>query len=201
METNAHAIGETGHRKNCDQWALYEEPRSSPTANLCHGGFYGNEWHGPCASMTDCRLHTIRKKNQETNQRPFTTRGSTVVASTQRPPSATNPWHPNREIPATSPQAIGNSTALAKYQELRSKTATTPPDTVPYVMRTPYVTPVASHGEMTPTFLPMEGEGIIQRLFKNMAQGAVGSAGWHVYDLARSTDWFTPKRPPQRPNR
>lgn len=75
-----------------------------------------------------------------------------------------------------------------------------PKDDVPLAMRTPYVAPtgIQPGGEMTPTFLPREGESLIGRFGKNAAQGALGSIGWQLYNLARSVDFFAPtKSPPQ----
>lgn len=70
-----------------------------------------------------------------------------------------------------------------------------PPNNFPMVMQTPFAAPVPFHaGGISPTFLPDDDEPILLRLLKNMTQGAVASSGWHMFDLARSTDWFGRRR-------
>ena len=66
-----------------------------------------------------------------------------------------------------------------------------PPKDFPEQMQTPYLAPrpVPSMG-VTPTFLPGEDESVWSRLGKNVTQGAIGSTGWHLFDFARSVDFF-----------
>lgn len=66
-----------------------------------------------------------------------------------------------------------------------------PPPQFPPAMQTSYAAPIPFHaGGVTPTFLPAAGENIWSRLGKNVAQGMIGSTGWHVFDFARSVDFF-----------
>lgn len=66
-----------------------------------------------------------------------------------------------------------------------------PPENFPQAMQTPYAAPIPHHaGGITPTFLPEEDGNIWMRLGKNVAQGMIGSTGWHVFDFARNVDLF-----------
>jgi hypothetical protein len=69
--------------------------------------------------------------------------------------------------------------------------AITPPTQFPQTMQTQYAAPIPFHaGGITPTFLPANGESVWSRLGKNVAQGMIGSTGWHIFDLARTVDFF-----------
>lgn len=70
-----------------------------------------------------------------------------------------------------------------------------PPQQFPMAMQTPYAAPVPFHaGGISPTFLPDRDESLPLRLLKNVGQGAIASTGWHVFDFARTVDFFGRRR-------
>lgn len=194
-----------GTTKNCTDWAQYELPGSSATATLCHGGNYDGEVFNVCPSRDECRLATLRPKPQSTVlastsgvrggwARPASSTGTTVHSPTlparqapaaARPANLPTPWVPPN-MPATRPAG-----SLAAEYYRRVEAPVVPPTTLPVVMQTPYAQQSHSPaGSMTPTFIPRDDESIPMRLAKNITQGALGSAGWHLYSLANSIDFF-----------
>lgn len=192
------SIGPTGKPKNCNEWELYEEPGASSTARLCNGGKHEGEWLDPCPSRADCKLATLRASRNDNRRAALPNNrggvpfggassyrgGSSVVASTAgRGQYTPTPMSPTRKTTPILENALRH---LAE-----SHAPVQAPANYPAVMRTPYAAPPTTPGGvMTPTFIPMDDEGILPRLAKNMAQGAVGAAGWQIYDLARTIDFF-----------
>ena len=107
-------------------------------------------------------------------------------------------WNFDQNLPTNIKQAQGTPPnqarqALVTPMQLNSPVPfpVQPPQEWPRSMHTPYVAPSGYQGGgITPTFLPEPGEGTPARLAKNIAQGMLGSAGWHIFDYMRSVDIF-----------
>jgi hypothetical protein len=200
----------TGTWKNCNSWAEYETPGSSETAKMCNGGWFQGDNYDPCESINTCRSATIAKQNSErrhlpvyqsTNpERPFF--GSRTIAATPNLSDGLQGWPRFGQLPTTMPKAsvqtsMGRPTVpmpSPMQVGVQLPYPVKPPAEWPSAMHTAYAGPVpVQHGGVTPTFLPQEGEGVFERLGKNVAQGLVGSTGWHIFDFARTVDLFRRK--------
>jgi hypothetical protein len=114
---------------------------------------------------------TAQAQQAEPQQPTFRamTFGSTTLPSAQPRAPVTQP----RQFETTFPQPV------------------VPPTDYPAAMRTPYASATTVYGGGTsPTFLPLDGEDVFQRLTKNMLQGALAACGWHLFDYARAVDLF-----------
>jgi len=55
-QTAARVPGPTHKMKNCQEWALYEPPGTSPEAVMCNGGgWYEGDYYEECPSKFDCK--------------------------------------------------------------------------------------------------------------------------------------------------
>lgn len=202
QQTGPQVDGETGNKKNCNEWAVWEPPGSSYTALLCNGGGkYKGDWYEKCPSSEDCKIATIRKTGKHmlpvlNDAKPFGAPGSQLVASspnlTERLGRPFEPWR--TPLPTTIPQRTDGKLAP---QQMASHLPfpVTPPADWPASMRTPYVAPTRIVG-ITPTFLPADDENIVSRLLKNILQGWVGATGWHIFDFTQAVDLFGNRRNP-----
>lgn len=196
-----------GKKKNCNEWAVFEAAGSSPTAALCNGGWYDGSFYHECPVRAECVVATRQKAGKThlpvTHQaRPLIgAPRSFTVASTPnlgaQPPvqkSWADQFRARPPVPTTVPQVPmrapeGLPTPATVPAPLPYPVA--PPKEWPAAMTTPYAGPVAPPSVgITPTFLPGEEEDVFSRLLKNIAQGAVGSTGWHIFDYARTVDLF-----------
>ena len=177
--------GQAGKLKNCAEWALYEpkaRPGMNSSANMCNGGWYDGDRFPECPSRLECKRAT---DSGERSHNPFG--GSRVIGTTA-----------NARIPSYQqvPFSLPTKKAGGVGQEVANEhpRPVVPPEDYPKSMQTPFVhSGYQQMGGMTPTFLPDDEEGVFTRLVKNMGQGAIGSSGWHIFDLARSVDFFKSK--------
>lgn len=181
-------IGPTGHVKNCNAWAAYEE-KDSPdsTKTLCHGGRYNGDWWQPCPSKADCKAATEAARMVDAGrpvthlpvvqgQSPFAR--SVTPMSTTRIPTAMSSFRPTVASAVPQPQ----------YAHPGMPVPVQPPETYPASMRSTYAAG-GMHGP-SPVFIPRAGEGVMARLGKNMVQGAFGALGFHIMGMAQSVDFF-----------
>lgn len=208
-QTAAHATGPTGKPKNCSTWAEYEEKGSSTTAALCHGGYFDNDYYDTCPSKNDCQLATIRKKHEPRLSSPPilnpARNSSTVLGQTPNVAQRVTPQpqyypypqpslHPQKVPPAYSglPTSIPARPASHPTSGYPHYQPVMPPADYPVAMQTPYGAPmhVGAEGAASPTFLPQSSEGTFSRLGKNVAQGMMSAAGWHVFSYMRYVDIF-----------
>lgn len=197
QQTGAQMDGETGKKKNCNSWAEWEPPRSSPTAAMCNGGMYKGDWYNECPSKGDCQIATASRTGKHmlpvlNQEKPF---GSQLVAqSPNLGDRLGRPFEPWRQpgLPATIPQ---QQRADVRPQQIGNHLPfpVTPPPEWPLAMRTPYLAPTRIHG-VTPTFLPADDENFLARLIKNIMQGWIGATGWHIFDFTQAVDLFGSKR-------
>ena len=69
MRQILQAIGPTGKRKNCNEWAEYEAQSSrSPTSAMCNGGRFEGHNYPECPSKHDCRAATFEKDDRRRHQ-------------------------------------------------------------------------------------------------------------------------------------
>ena len=191
-----------GKKKNCNSWAEFEPVGSSPTAKLCHGGAHDGEWFQPCPVRLECQgatlaraesrrsLPVMNNRSPFNEAKPFGNRpGSEVIARTVNLRDHIPGWG---SMPTSLPQQkTGRGLTEPSQVPFPLPYPVQPPGEYPEAMRTPFVGPTqAVAGGITPTFLPQSGEGLASRLVKNIAQGAIGSTGWHIFDFARSVDFF-----------
>jgi len=171
--------------KNCNEWAQYEAPGTSETANICNGGRYGNSTMGVCQSRHACREATLRSDSHRHLPVVPTQFGSRTIGSTptvNRPfgnPAKDYTWQPS-VAPTTIPQKQVPPQVIV------------PPQTAHHSMQTPYVQPqiVSAGGMQSPTFLPATGESVFSRIVKNILQGWLTATGWQIFEAGRATDLF-----------
>ena len=210
------SLGPTGHRKNCDSWGVYENRGESDTAAMCHGGWFDGEKFRECPSKFHCRQATRdgpqpRAAPAMNPSKPY---GSRLLGSTR----GSDPLYkftrmaeerPLPRMPTSIPAKRGRSArppnasqAVPYYAQARAQqnqypsqgatyypTPAEPPAEFPVEMRTPFVAP-SGVATTSPSFLPVNGEGLAGRLTKNMAQGAMGAVAWHLFEFTRSVDMF-----------
>lgn len=176
---------------NCNEWASYEPEGASPTASLCHGGWFEGNHYDSCPKKLACKVATERLTMTTARRLPVL-----------NPATGPRPLQPTRiEVPSLRPtQDLSRvPTALQQRASQYGQRADTgypqpiiPPEEYPKAMRTPYasITPVYQGG-VSPTFLPRDNEEVFGRLGKNMLQGVLASSGWHIYDYSRSVDLFS----------
>lgn len=184
-----------GKMQNCTEFGEYEPPSSPlPGKALCQGGFFEGEWYNPCPVREECRANVIAKKQatinemqQKTNERklvnPFTI------------PSLRGPGLPTQHPQARTAEQVKAGLNAAVDAAQRTVDAHTPrvvqpAKDAPPGMRTPFAAVAQTFGEVSPTFLPQEGESIWDRLWKNIVQGLISTIGWHIYNMARVIDFF-----------
>lgn len=212
---------ETGKMKNCDKdtYAEYEEGHVGGAA-LCNGGVFQRDSYDACPSRPECaRATEVKQASQRSlpiymgNSRLGATQviGTTPAASPMNPTSPAQGYKPQTAYPVNMPAKPQQYQPQYQQQQQQQQFGTMgfpqvpypvyvpqpvqPPTNFPAVMQTPFAAPVPFHaGGISPTFLPDDDEPILLRLLKNVTQGAVASTGWHMFDLARSTDWFGRKR-------
>lgn len=213
-----HEVG-GGSKKNCGSWAQWE-PGSSGGGAMCNGGWSGGFWYEPCPVRTECKVATDKKHLPVyTERRGGTAVLASSPASrrfTEAPaPQREAPLDPAAEfrknheaylsrLQATAPQAGGlrritpqQSQPQPPGQQYMSHQGNglpypiQPPPTFPQQMQTPYAAPLPTTGSQTPTWLPQQEENPFGRLGKNVAQGMLGSFGWHVFDFVRNVDLFS----------
>lgn len=221
VQTGLTVIGPTGKQKNCRSWAEFEEPRKSVpnvpnTANLCNGGWFKGDYYEECAAKFECAQETRAKAEgrrylplhqpQTHQERPF---GSQLLATTPNLSDMLKQdrWQPS--LPASMPKSYVQQTQNGQQQRANPGQVPTPfqvPHPLPYpvqppsdwpkAMQTPYAgpVPVMGGGGITPTFLPVQDEDPFARLIRNVANGLVGSTGWHIFDFSRSVDLFGRRR-------
>lgn len=176
ITTRGELRGPTGKRKNCETWAEYEPSGKSEFANLCNGGWFDGDYWEPCSSRLDCRKATYlgrsRSRTESDSRRHLPVRQSSNRVSFE--PRTSHPRRP-------------------KIDQVK---VYVPEDEQPY-LDTPRIEHQGMGGQMSPTFLPGEDEGLLVRLAKNMGQGAINAVFWHGYDLSRTVDFF-PRRKRRR---
>lgn len=208
---------ETGKPKNCGTWAEYEDGHTG-SASMCNGGIYDGDFYSACPSRTECMESTLASRRHLPMMNQPQTGGTRVMGATpmarmgqqvqsvrQQAPAAFS-WQdfyrtcrdspttiPARQTPVPQGQItrpVPNQPATYGYMG-PYPTPVHPPQQYPQSMQTQFAAPIPFHaGGITPTFLPEDDESIVSRLFKNIGQGMIGSSGWHVFDLARTVDFF-----------
>lgn len=185
---------------NCDSWAEYETRGSSPSSNLCHGGYYDGDYFEACPARSECK--------QATKQRAATSGRKRTMPVLNAAKPVGSPRSGIREL-ATTSNLEKMETHFGKTPEWKTrtslpgkKTTTTahtpaqvpviPPKEYPVALRTPHMSPhpMAPTGGVTPTFLPDDKPDRFSRLGKNIAQGMIGVTGWHVHEYLRHVDMF-----------
>lgn len=209
---------ETGKMKNCGSWAEYEEGHGGSAA-MCNGGIYDGDSYDPCPSQPECRNVTFRELEAQRRHLPIVQRsGTQIVGATpaaqqqaQRSESWRDTYARYANSPTTMPMRNGmaparpsavqpNQPGTVQYQggapyPIHVPTPVQPPAQFPQAMQTPFAAPVPFHmGGVSPTFIPDGDEGIFERLAKNVGQGMIASAGWHVFDFSRNVDMFGRRR-------
>ncbi len=198
-QTADRVKGPTGKMKNCMEWALYEPPKSSPEAGLCNGGWVDGDWYDECPAKYDCRRATKEAAEKKRSlpvmnpSKPFGRQsGTKVIGSTSHfEPYQMTPWPTS--LPTKQAKDSDEQLPPGWMQPAHPMfpSPIVPPAAYPQAMQTPFVAPTPFHaGGITPTFLPRGKHDILPRLGKNIMQGWIGSAGWHVFDFARSVDMF-----------
>lgn len=115
-----------------------------------------------------------------------------------QPPAAPTALQPRGQAPTPTPGGLWPAQQIAGAPRgmfsppQHAPVPIIPPEMYPRTMQTPYAhSPQAfPMGGITPTFLPVGEEGVVERLAKNVAQGMIGSTGWHVMSLSQSIDFF-----------
>lgn len=189
--------------KNCDQWALYEEPGSSESANLCNGGEFDGEHYAPCPQRLSCRVATAKNDSTTSTSSFHGNTGRRVLASTgglnrgrSLPVMPSGQRGPNRH--AGSPlKPMGNSTEsfrerIARKQQENEKarqgrfrhhgTTVVPGE---HAAQGPHV-----ESETSPVFMPDNLDGIFTRWGKNIVQGAMFATGQQIADYTKHVDVF-----------
>lgn len=176
--------------KNCNEWAQYEPPGTSETANICNGGRYGTRVMDVCESRQTCRVATAQAEGGHRRHLPVMGQqfGSRVIGST---PAAQQAFgsRPPRDYtwqPSVAP------TSIPQRQQQVTPQVVVPPQTAHPHMQTPYVQPqiIAAGGMQSPTFLPAAEESPFARIAKNILQGWFTATGWQIFEAGRSTDLF-----------
>lgn len=172
--TRGELIGPTGKRKNCETWADYEPSGKSEFANLCNGGWCEGDFWEPCSSRLDCRKATYLGRSHRTSDNsvrrhlPVQYSGNRVTME----PRSTQPTRPRLDqVKVYSPE-----------------------EEYPYLNTARIEHQSGGGGQMSPTFLPAEEEGLLERLAKNVGQGMINAAFWHGYDMSRTVDFFPRRR-------
>jgi hypothetical protein len=192
-----------GKSQNCNAFGEYELPGNSPEAAMCNGGAYKGDWYNECPVKFECKTRTLRKHSLPilNEPKPFGAR-SQIVAQTPNVNDMLRPVWEGLPASLTMPTNIPTKTASPSGGTVRGPVEphqipyphaypVKPPETYPVAMQTAYAGPQpVMTGGVTPTFLPANNEGIFGRLAKNVAQGMVGSTGWHIFDYARTIDMF-----------
>ncbi len=207
-QTADQTRGPTGKMKNCNEWALYESPGASLEANLCHGGWVEGDYYEECPARYDCKRATQKKQAEAESRsrslpvlnpaKPFGQRTSTRILGGTKPfePYEPTKWSSYATTATSRPTKKASSSEPQGHQEMPPvhpmfPAPVIPPESYPKAMQSPFAAPAPFHaGGITPTFLPNEKHGVFSRLAMNIAQGWVGSTGWHVFDFARSVDMF-----------
>jgi hypothetical protein len=209
-----------GRMKNCSSWAKYESGFTGAAAMCNGGHFDGDYYETcpvrfQCKTDTDSKKHLpVMNPSQ-----PFGgTRMIASTPNTGGTPSGfgadPHRWRREQEarlagfptsMPSGRPAQVGGAQparpAYPQAQQVGGYPSVpypvyypqpvAPPPQFPAAMQTQYASPIPFHaGGVTPTFLPHDGENIWSRLGKNVAQGMIGSTGWHIFDFARNVDFF-----------
>lgn len=214
---------QTGRMKNCQEYAEWEEGHSGESA-MCNGGIFDGDTYDPCPSREPCRAATQNKYHLDVvGNRGYAPSNRTQIVGNTRPTASPseNGWRlASRAIEAgkrlysapTTMAAAGGpaqSAGMARPSQpqpgqahypgvpypMYVPTPVQPPQQFPQAMQTPFAAPIPFHaGGVSPTFLPDQDEGILSRLGKNIGQGMIASAGWHIFDFARNVDMFGRRR-------
>lgn len=189
--------GIPGKYKNCDTWAEYEQPHTSETAKLCHGGWYKAAGapaveYGPCACRAECKAATMRGENDGRRHLPIAMNPTNGIRPLAKPvftqPELRSPFGSATPFPSVLPSRPAVQQAISQYAEASAPRPVVPPQEYPSAMRSPYVS--AMDPGNAPTFLPTDGEGTLERLVKNVLQAMVAAFGWQIYNYLRSIDIF-----------
>lgn len=168
--------------KNCDTWGTYEEPNTTETSKLCHGGWYDGSLYTRCASAQSCRSETYRRSGKTFLPvvREGTTMSSRILAAT------------GGSVPSTLPTRTQGSGVVPQL----ARPIASPPTGNPYLD-----TPQGGRNQANPApvFLPRKSEGVFRRLFKNFMQGIVSGLGIQTYDYANQVDMFPHKEKEEEP--
>lgn len=196
-----------GKNQNCQEFATFEPLGSSSSAALCHGGKYQERYFNPCPVRAECKQATTQRAQDQHRHLPILNPAGVPIASQNlsqsweraqqaRQLAAAPPISPRAPI-FRAPTFSSTIPAATAPQGPRYDQPTTfptpiiPPDHFPEAMRTPYASATPVYGGGTsPTFLPGSGENVFERLTKNMVQGALSAAGWHIFDFTRAVDLF-----------
>lgn len=199
----ARSTAVPGKMQNCTEFGKYEPPGAgTETSKLCHGGHYQNETYLPCPVKEECRERLRREKGMvygstaatATTPARYAAPGTVTLQPfpTLRPPNYST--LPTR-LPQTGEQVKAALNAAVdtaqKVVDAQMPRAVVPPKDAPLGLRTPFAAQLHYIGEMSPTFLPLDGEDILERLMKNIVQGMISAIGWHVYSYTRTVDLFS----------
>lgn len=186
---------ETGKMKNCNAWAEYEQPHTSETSKMCHGGFYKQQgWltareYPACPSRAECKQATqVGVADDGRRRLPILNPGS---ASRPLSPAFSVPEYRTSGLPSTLPARAAQVAQRAVHDiadYFQAPRPIQPPPEYPASMQTPYVP--ATEGWGAPTFLPRVGESVWERLVKNLVQAVFAVVGFQIYNYMRSIDLF-----------
>jgi hypothetical protein len=123
---------------------------------------------------TETQMPRAQEPQPATAPRP-TVVGQVLNAAAQQVKSAMP------STPELSAQVRANGQFPSAYVPLK--------DALP-AMRSAFAAPHPSNGELSPTFLPNEGESTWSRLLKNILQGMLAALGWVLWNYARTIDLF-----------
>jgi hypothetical protein len=186
-----------GKLQNCGEFGTYEPAMSTKAYQvLCHGGHYQGEYYLPCPVRDQCRIATLRKKDQpspaaqpaqQQTQQPWRGPGFKIPdlgrLPTQMPPNAA-------QAAAQAKARVGAAVdAAAAAAGPQWPGTVIPPKDAPPGMRTPHIG-TSFTGDVSPTFLPEEGQSTFERLLLNILQGLIAAIGWHIWNFCRSVDLF-----------
>lgn len=174
--TTGTEVSPTGLAKNCNTWGDYEAPGTSVFAALCNGGVYEHEQWTACPSRNECRKHTYLSRGRSALATP-STRFSSPIGTL--PTSAAQQRVPQRvQLPIVQP-------TVQMRRHKKKKKGRSAHLTSLYIDHS-----AGTQGNQSPTHLPEQGEGLFERIGKNILQGFGTAAGWQVYDMGQNADFY-----------